>query len=317
MKHMYSPTIRHPQFGKETRMGLYLSVCLGLLLVTPSLLAAQAEATPRDSSRVLLLEYRFGPDSTASIIVSLERRVVYWAEVTGPGTPLFQPVRHRPRPAFVVPITEGLGDQPRGFEVYALQAGPHQVILSDLPPGTTATLKLYRNVVETQRIAEKLERQTAVGAMVAAGFHSGYRLDPTGGADPHGGTDIEGCILVETGRLGSCIGMGRQSFPDAGFGVTWVFIETRGRLVSGHLLGSRRTDLVATLRFSQALGAGPRALDPALLGFGLGVTQHLATDGRRRGWSISGAWQHGRLGNAPETERLDTDRFTAAISWIP
>jgi hypothetical protein len=29
------------------------------------------------------------------------------------------------------------------------------------------------------------------------------------------------------------------------------------------------------------------------------------------------AWQHGRLGNALETERLDTDRFTAGITWMP
>lgn len=323
MKLFHSPT-SHPshharwRFREEARIGLRLPVYVSLLLVGSSLLAAQERATARDSARVLLLEHRFGPDSAGSVVVSLERGVVYWVEVTGPGTPVFQPVRRRPRPAFLVPIGEGAGDQPRRFEVYAMQAGVHMVSLSDLPPGTAATLRLYWDVVETRRIAEKLDRQLAVGLLVAGGFHSGYRLDPIGGPDPQGGSDVEACMLVETGQtFGTCMGVGRQSFPDAGFAATWLFLEQRGRLVSGRFWGGRRTDLGAALRYSQALGAGPRRLSPGLLGVGLYVTQHFAAEGRRRGWRIVCAWQHGRLGDAPETERLDTDRFTAGLAWTP
>jgi hypothetical protein len=285
-------------------------------LVTSSLVA-QTEASAPDSARVLLFEHRFGPDSAGSIVVTLERRVVYRAELTGPGTPVFQPLRSRPRPAFLVPIAEGFGNEPRRFEVYAMQAGAHTVTLSDLPPGTAATLRLYQDVVESRRIAEKLDRELHVGVTVASGFHSGYRLDPTGGADPDGGTDVEGCLLAEIGRFGTCVGVGRQSFPDAGFSATWLFIEQQARLVSGSVLGARRTDLGAVLRLSHAPSAGPRRQNPSLLGFGLYVTQHLGPAGRRQGWRIQGAWQHGRLGNALETERLDTDRFTAGIVWIP
>lgn len=299
-------------------MGLYWSVCVSLLLVTPSLLAAQEGLTARDSAGVLLLEHRFGPDSAASIVVSLERRVVYMAELTGPGTLVLQPVRRRPRPAFLVPIAEGVGDQPRRFEVYAVQAGPHLVSLSDLPEGTSATLRIYEDVLETRRIAEKRDREFAIGLLVAGGFHTGYRFDPTGGADPDGGSDLEGCIFLEAGnRFGTCVGGGRQSFPDAGFTATWLFIEERVRLVTGQFLGGRRTDLGAALRYSQALAVGPRHLSPGLLGVGVQVTQHFATEGRRRGLRVFFAWQHSRLGDAPETELLDTDRYSVGFIWMP
>ena len=248
----------------------------------------------------------------------LERKVVYWVELIGPGTPVFHPQRQRPRPAFLVPIAEGEVDAPRRFELYALQTGPHVVSLVDVAPGSVATLRLYQDVVETRRIAAKLDRQIAFGATIATGFHSGYRLDPTGGADPRGGTDFEGGLLLEAGgSLGTCLGVGRQTFPDAGFTATWVFMELQRRIAGGQLLGDRRTDLGAVLRFSRALKAGPRELDPALLGFGLFVNQHLASEGHRRGWRIHLDWQYSRLGEALETERLDTNRFTAGITWIP
>ena len=59
--------------------------------------------------------------------------------------------------------------------------------------------------------------------------------------------------------------------------------------------------------------------DPALFSFGLQVTQHLATEERRRGASLFIAWQHSTLGRAIETEpeMLRSDRFTAGVVWLP
>lgn len=288
---------------------------MSLLLVTASLVSAQDQA--RDSGRVLLLEHQFGPDSAGQTLVTLERRVVYWVELIGPGTPALQPIRSRPRPAFVVPLAEGAGDEPRRFQVFAMQAGPHVVTLADVPPGTRAMLRLYRDVVETRRISVKLDREAAVGLSIAGGLHSGYRLDPTGGADPRGGRDVEGCALLEAGdRFGTCAGVQWQSFPDAAYAVTWWFLEQRARLWAGSVAG-RRTDVGAALRYGHAWPAGPRHLHPGLLSIGLYIRQHFAPQGRRRGWSVFGSWQHGRLGNAPETERLNTDRLTAGVVWIP
>lgn len=289
-----------------------------LLLVTPSLLTAQDNAGARDSARVLLLEHRFSADSASSVVLTLERKIVYWVELTGPGTPVFQPQRSRPQPAFLVPIAAGSSDTLRRFELYAIQRGPHVVSLSDIPAGTVTTLRLYQDVVETRRIAAKLDRAIAIGLTLAMGRHSGYRLDPTGGADPRGGKDVEGCFLLEAGHwLGTCIGFGRQSFPDGGFTASWVFLELQKRVVGGHFLSDRRTDLGALLRLSRGLKAGPRKLDPALLGVGLYVDQHFAPGGRRRGWRLHLEWQHDRLGYTPETERLDSNRFMAGITWIP
>jgi hypothetical protein len=302
------------------RLDSRLSLCLSLLLILPAPLVAQSAEGADTSTRALLLEHRFGPDSAGNVVLTLERSIVYRAELSGPGTPVFRPVAGKGQPAFLVPLGlgTGAGSQPWRFEVYASRTGPHAVTLADLPPGSTATLRVYRDVGVTRRVAERRDRALAVGFELGGGFHSGYRLDPTGGADPRGGHDVEGGLLAETGdRLGTCFGVGRQSFPDAGFKVTWGFIEERVRLASGPVLGDRLTDLGATVRYSQGLAAGPRNLSPALLTIGLRVTQHLADDGLRRGWSVFVAWQHSRLGHAPETEELDADRLTGGVLWMP
>jgi hypothetical protein len=292
-------------------------VCVSLLLTAPSFLAAQVQAFPPDTGRALLLEHRFGPDSAASIVVTLERRGIYWVEFTGPGLPVFQPVLRRPHPAVLLLISEDRSGESRRFELHVIHTGPHRVSLPDVPAGTSATLRLYEDVLVSRQISQKLKRQLVIGLRVAGGFHSGYRLDPNGGADPAGGSDLEGCLVAETGdRFDTCIGGGRQSFPDAGFGTAWLFIEQGARLVSAHVLGAHRIDVGATLRYSEALNAGPRHISPGLLGFGLQVTQHLTTDGGVRGLRIFCAWQHGRLRGAPETELLDSEHFTAGVLWI-
>jgi hypothetical protein len=289
-----------------------------VLVATPSRSTAQVDAQARDSNRVLLLEHQFGPDSVEPVVVMLERKVVYWAEVTGADTLVVQPTRRRGRPAFLVPIASDSGPGFQRYEVYALQTGPHAITLSQRTPGTTATLRLYRDVAETRRIVQKLDRGVAFGFAFAAGVHTGYRLDPTGGANPRGGRDVEGCLMVETGdRFGTCFGFGRQSFPDAGYSATWLFFEERGRLVSHRTFGGRRADLGASLRFSHGLGVGPRTLTPGILGVGLYLTQRFALEEHRRGWQVSFSWQHGWLGFAPETELLEVDRFTAGVAWVP
>ena len=297
---------------------LLTTTLLAAVLVTASLLQGQGEATSRDSGRVLLFELQFSPDSTESVVAVLERGVVYWAELTGPGTLAFQPVRRRGRPAFLVPDTARANDHHRRFEVYAVHAGPHAVTVSERPPGSAAGLRLYRDVIETRRIVSKLDRQPAIGVVIGGGLHSGYRLHPTSGADADRGQDVEGCVLAETGgRFGTCLGVGRQTLPGEGLTATWIFIEQRGGLVSARWVGGRRTDLGASLRYGQVLSAGTWHRNPGLAAFGLYVTQHFPADGRRRGLSAFCAWQHGRLVNTVETERRDTDRFTVGLIWLP
>ncbi len=278
------------------------------LRVTP--LVAQTP-TPSGSP----VEHRFEGGAPDSLVVELRDRVVYWAEVIGPGTPSFRPV-HR---YHGLPLIVSHEDrESRRFEIHPGASDRYVVTLAGLSPGTFATLRLVLDEPATQRMAEQHEQDLAVGLMIGAGRHSAYRIDPTGGFDPRGGSDFEACMMVRTGGpIDGCLGVGRQTFPDADYDVTWLFVEPRVRLVSAHLFGGSLTDLTAGFRVAQAPETGPRSLDPVQLALGVYVTQHLSGDGRRRDWSIYTAWHHGRLGNTPETEMLNVDRITAGLLWVP
>lgn len=299
-------------------MRFRMAAGVGVLLLTPPVLSAQDTAPAADSPQVLLLEHRFGTGSADSVVVTLEHRVMYWAEVTGPGTPAFQPLRRYGWSALVVPLDEGRDDRPRRFEVHPAASGPHLIALTDLAQGSAATLRVYRDEIETRRFAESHDRDFAVGLLLGIGVHTGYRLDPTGATDPVRGGDVEGCLMAQSGGgFGACIGVARQRLPDADLSVTWFFLEPRMRIVSGRLMGDLRTDLGAALRLGQAPETGPRHISPSLIAIGLHVTQHLAPGGRRRGWSVYAAWHHGWLGNIPEPTRRETNLFTAGLTWVP
>ena len=285
-----------------------------LLAALPAVLGAQVPAA--DSSRVLVFERQFGPGPAAPFTVHLERRVVYKVELSGPGTPVFEPADGG-APAFLVLLAGDSTDLTRHYEMQARRTGPHAVRVDGLPGQDVAVLRLYVDSSETGRIATKRERTVAVGGTVAAGAHTGYRLDPTGGNDPSGGGDWEGCLQIDTGPMfATCVGAGRQMFPDHAFDVTWLFIEERVRVAGGRLLAGRQTDFGLALRFSQALGAGPRSLDPVQLGIGAYTRQHLSP-GTRRGWSVAITGLYGLLGSSVETEFRDSFRLTAGVTWVP
>jgi hypothetical protein len=300
----------------SAKCGALAAIAVALALALPPRLAAQPGRAARDTARVLLLEHAFGPDS-AGFVVTLQQHVVYYALVSGPGDLAIEPQRHGGRPAYLVPIGQGGTTEARTFEVYPLETGPHTITLARLPSGMAATLRLYVDTALTRQIQARNARATALGLMLDGGVHSGYRLDPTGGESPSGGSDLEACLLAATGDgLSTCIGFGRQHFPSARFSVTWAFIEERAAVARAELMPGRPTELGLAVRFSAGLATGPRSLAPKLLSGGLYVAQRLA-GGARQGWSVFAAWEHGRLGYTPETERLDTDRLTAGLTWLP
>jgi hypothetical protein len=262
-----------------------------------------------------VIERRFESGLPDSVLIKLRDGVVYWAEVVGPGAPLFRAVHRYHGVALVVPHEDR---NSRRFEVHPGATDTYIVTIEGRAPEMPSTLRLVLDEPATRRRAEERERDLAVGLLLGAGAHTGYRLDPTGGLDPRGGGDFEACVMVQPGGpVDACLGVGREDFPDADFSVTWIFVEPRLRILSRPLLGGSLTDLTAAFRLSQAPEAGPRALTPILLSLGLYVTQHLTGDGRRRGWSLYTAWHHGRLGNVPETEMRNVDRITAGLLWVP
>jgi hypothetical protein len=263
----------------------------------------------------VVLQHKFLGESD-SAVVALRRRTVYRAELSGSDSLVIAPLGHRWAPLIV---STGFGpDGVRSFEVHPGTTGRYLMRVVGIRGDSGATLRIYGDRVETERLVLGRERNWNIGLGIGGGFHSGYRLDPTGGANPSGGGDLEGYLLIEGGfPVSVYLGVARQSFPDAEFVETWYFVEPRLRLLSRTLLGSSRTDLGVALRIAQGGEVGTREISPSQLGLGFYVNQHLAADGRRRGWSVFGAYQHARLGNVPETERRDTDRIFLGLTWIP
>jgi DNA gyrase inhibitor GyrI len=292
-----------------------------LLALAPGLAPAPAQAQSPDAvasgDAPLVLEHRFVEGTSETVTVPLTRRVRYWAVLSGPGNPQFIPAqRYRP-PALVVAATARGGDGETWFELHPGDTGPHYVRLTGLAEGSAVTLRVYRDDAQTAHDDQARDHDFAVGLSLGAGVHSAYRLDPTAGL-AESGSAIEGCLVADTGNwFSACLGGGRETLPGADLSVTWLFLEPRARLLHAGVLGGRRFDLGAAVRVAQATQVGRRGISPSLLAAGLYAEQHLSSNLRQRGLSLYAAWQHGRLGNVPETEDRDTDRFTAGLTWLP
>ena len=289
-----------------------LTVWLLLFVVSGLVPAAAQNDLTRESRRVLVMEARVGPDSSAPVEVVLERRVVYWVELSEPAMPAF-----RRRDGSTVAFVSPMPGSSTSFEVFPRHSGTHVLTLTGHASGGSITARIYRDAAETERIAARRDRSLAVGVQVGAGAHTGYRLDPTGGADPSGGHDFEACLLAESGLpLGACIGLARQAFPDHGYTVTWLFLEPRVRVFAREWWGGRRIEIGGSVRFSAAFEVGPREYEPVQAALGVYVSQRLSAGGRR-GLSIVGAFQFARLGGTVETEFLDSQRLTLGVAWLP
>ena len=126
----------------------------------PAPLAAQP-GHPAHGAQVLLLEHVFRADSADSIVLTLSRRIAYRAEVAGPGTPAFQPVRRPNRQAYLVPVAEGASDQLRQFSVYPLENGPHWLRLAGVPAGAAVLVRIYGDTALAPQLAAHAPPQVA------------------------------------------------------------------------------------------------------------------------------------------------------------
>ncbi|HKA60125.1 MAG TPA: hypothetical protein VKD28_16020 [Gemmatimonadales bacterium] len=288
-------------------------------LAVIAVLAVQLSSTPlvrsQTVNRVLIAELHFGPDSAKTSRLELEKETIYWAEVVGRGTPLLTPVRGG-REAFIVPVEDG--KEPPRFQIYPYASGPHVVSLVDRDSAGVATVRLYRDVAETERVQKQQDRGVMVGLMFAGGAHSGLGLDSVAGPDPRGGSNYEACILMQSSdRFATCVGGARQYMPDYDEAVGWLFLEERARLFTATPVGTHNTDVGVAVRLSKSLGVGSRGIYPAMLSFGVHLTQHLAGGGRRRGWSIVAGWQHGSLKGTHTSQDPVADQLVAGLIWIP
>jgi hypothetical protein len=303
----------------RVRSAVMLAICM------PTLLAAQVEVgspawrhLAADSATKLLLEHRFLMGSTDSALVTLVKDGYYWMELTGSSVlPAVRPAG-RGWEALVVPLDANGHDGATLFELHPAAGGLHAVTLSLAPSDSAALLRLYSHEGEARNQRAMRDAEWGVGLALGAGWHSGYRLAPSTGAAPRGGSDLEGLLLIESGRgLGIGLGIARQSLPDAGHAVTWYFLEPRVRLLSRKALGTSMTDVWVLARVGQARSTPAPSIDPSLLGAGLQVRQYLSGAERRRGWSLVAGYFHGRVGGIPEEALRSMDRLSAGLTWVP
>jgi hypothetical protein len=133
-----------------------------------------------------------------SVLVQLVKDGYYWIELSGSSA---RPVVGRVDSdwqAFVVPVEAPGRDGSTLFEVHPGSRGLHVVSVPGAPV-ESATLRLYSHDGEAaiQRVMD--DNDWGIGLGLVSGWHSGYRLAPSS-ADPHGGGDLEGSILIESGR---------------------------------------------------------------------------------------------------------------------
>jgi hypothetical protein len=291
-----------------------MKTALAVIAVLAVHLSSPALASSQTTNRVLLVEVHFGRDSAGIPTLELEKGTVYWAEVVGRGTPSVKAVRSG-REAFMVPVEEG--SDPRRFQIYPFESGLHSMSLADQDSAGTATLRLYRDVAETERVRNVDDRGGVFGFLFAGGVHSGLALDSLAGASPSGGSNYEACLLMQSSdRFATCIGGMRQYLPDEDFVAGWLFLEERARLFSVRALGGHYTDLGVAVRLSKSMGVNGRNVYPGMLGFGVHVTQHL-TGGRRRGLSVVAGWEHASLKGEYTSKDPVTDQVVAGLIWVP
>jgi hypothetical protein len=148
-----------------------MKTALAVIAVLALQIAGAPPARAQSVNRVLVAELRFGHDSTGTPTLELKKETVYFAEVVGRGTPLVKPVGSG-RDAFIVPVEDG--GQPPSYQIYPYHSGLYAVSLEDQDSTGIATLRLYRDVGETDRIQRQADDHGGImGFVFALGAHTG------------------------------------------------------------------------------------------------------------------------------------------------
>ncbi|HEY7634835.1 MAG TPA: hypothetical protein VH763_04790, partial [Gemmatimonadales bacterium] len=240
------------------------NACVALLFLGFQSAAAQTSVAP-DTTRaaeLLVVEQDWrGPED--SVVVRLRKGGVYRAEVLGTSAPLTAVAQDPPRyPAFVYQRDGAGADGSLVFELHPARSALHVLKLAGMTPGSEVVLRVYSNELEAQRFAQEKDRKWGIGLALAAGFHSSYRLEPVSGIDPAGGSAMEGCLVLDSGRgVSGCLGGGYESLPGMDYGIEWAFAEARVQLLSGRLIGDRLSQAGILFRAAQGGATRSRNID--------------------------------------------------------
>lgn len=283
----------------------------------------QQQAAQEDTADVLVLNHDYtGPGEFARVI--LLKGEVYKAFISEPNASLeIYPVKGGP-PIFTA---REESDQPGASGVTVISIYPradaeYQIRL--LEGGPVVNLKVYRDIRASHR-RQKILREPGweVGAEIAGGMHTGYRLHTAGALvddSDDGGGHIEACFSARSGPgilqyvSGCAIGLGWESRPGS-VGVLWFFMEPRVRFLGGRPRGKSNTEFGAVFRagFGQVSKVSQT---PTLIAPGLYASRNLRRNLKGNGWSFTLRWNHYLVGNRGEgTHKVGAELISLGLGY--
>lgn len=300
--------------------GLLLAgVLTGLL---PSAAKGQEEA---DS---IVLHHIFTP-TTPTAHVAFRRNVVYRAELRGSGLGLrIRALAAHGRNPFTGLIGTLPGDEPGGvYQIYGADSGAYEASLTTVTGATSLDIYLDRKL-SAERLARANRPRWTIGLEVSAGAHGGYQIGstyistgPSGDRIPtdtdDGGTAIEGCLSIRSGRrFSGCLGFEHQSRPGDDMSVDWFFIEPRFAAYQSQ--GTHPVEAGVSMRLAQGSQGTDVAVDPSMLAPGLFVAYDLHRRPTGQGLSLRASGYYAWLGNTNTTgDKPTTFRLAAGVNWHP
>lgn len=315
---------------------LLAAACLAVASARPMVGQGDSTAAARQpvdtNADYLVLEHDFATGGGEIVRVFLERGQVYRAEMTTPDVTLqIRAAGGKIKPPRVYNVLgpEASSTQSE-VEVYPDVDADYEIKpISGASSGVGTRLRLYRDVSESHRRMAIMDKPGwEIGFELAAGWHSGFAQSngqpPAGTADPHGGSDVEGCFAARAApgldRLGMCaFGIGYQS-QVGDRSILWIYTEPRFGVLGKP--AARRSGWVAGLLFRLGIGEIERSpSNPWMFAPGAYVERQIRTVSGGSSWSIQAAYHHALfdgfpkgLGNIGEG-RPQSDRLTVGLGW--
>ncbi len=285
--------------------------------------ASGVNASPRDSTDILLLDHDFTSAGEFARVFLLEGQVYRAVLSTGNALIEIYPVKGGP-PVF---LAREESDAPGAsgqvvLSVYPRADATYEIRLID--GGPVVSLRLYLDIAASRRRQQVLSTPGwEIGGEVTVGGHTGYGLNTSPGGltdSEQGGVHLEGCFSARQGpggfkALSGCaFGLGWDSRPKSK-GALWFFTEPRVRFFGGRPRGESNTEIGGLLRVGFGLVEGVN-LNPTLIAPGLYASRNIRVNPSGRGWSFTLAWRHCFVGNrGGGTHKVGTEMVTLGIGF--
>ena len=281
----------------------------GLAVATLMLVLAGRARAQVPATDTLIVKHRFKAD-TESVRVELVRQVVYRIELDRRDAfPRVRPVDDDFTDPVLVPITR---EGRRYIEVFPAETGEYDVSV-DITPTTLTLFGDAGASLESRRRRGGASAVRLGGELSVASF-GGYRVgDPP--EEGNTGTSLEGCLSIQAGPFGTCIGAFRDFRSQQDRDITWFFIEARLRLARARL-GPTRLHLGLSVRGAQG-SVNREGMDPSMIAPGFWAALQLNRGASARGLYLRLATSYGFIDNSVLSSSERSLRASAGIAFFP